>query len=118
MGSTENYQTPIKRPLTPWLDVCKTQSVRINGYKIEPSADLSKAFLFGANLTNADLRNTKLSGAFLYGANLESADLEGADLSGATLRGANLSGANLESADLRGATCPNGIVHGQPGADC
>ncbi len=41
-----------------------------------------------------------------------------ADLYGADLEGADLSGANLSNANLTGATCPNGIVHGQPGADC
>ena len=45
-------------------------------------------------------------------------NLRGADLINADLRGADLTGANLSGADLSGATCPNGIVHGEPGADC
>ena len=36
----------------------------------------------------------------------------------ANLSYANLSGANLSVANLTNATCPNGIVHGQPGANC
>jgi hypothetical protein len=47
--------------------------VEVNGYTIEP----------GANLSGADLRETNLSGA-----NLREVDLRGADLQGANLEGA------------------------------
>ena len=69
-----------------------------NGYLIMPNA----------NLTNADLNHATLTGANLTGANL----------SGASLLNANLYGANLTGANLTGAGCPNGIVHGQSGANC
>ena len=42
--------------------------VKVNGYRIEP----------GANLTGADLTEANLEGAFLKGANLGGANLEGA----------------------------------------
>ena len=61
-------------------------------------ANLSRAYLFKANLWRADLR-----GATLTGANLRGANLWRADLRGATLTGANLRGTNLWRADLRGA---------------
>ena len=71
-------------------------------------ANLSKAYLSGANLSRAnllraDLSKAYLSGANLSGANLLRADLSEAYLSGADLRGANLSGANLSGANLN---CP------------
>ena len=59
--------------------------VEVNGYKIEP----------GANLTGADLSGVLLGGADLTGANLKGVYLEGANLSGANLHMTNLSGANL-----------------------
>ena len=61
-------------------------------------ADLYAAYLSGANLSRADLRGADLSGAYLSGA-----DLSGAALSGADLSEANLSGAYLSRADLSGA---------------
>ena len=67
----------------------------INGYKIEPMANL-----YGANLYGADLRDANLYGANLYGANLSCADLLGANLSCADLGCANLSCADLGCADL------------------
>ena len=70
----------------------------INGYTIEPYADLSDA-----NLSGADLRGANLYGADLSGANLSRANLGGADLSDATLNGANLNDANLHAAYLHGA---------------
>jgi uncharacterized protein YjbI with pentapeptide repeats len=80
--------------------------------------DLSRTYLRGENLDQADLGGADLSGAYLGGANLSGAilngadltraDLSGADLSWADLRGArlpdvNLSGANLSRANLSGA---------------
>ena len=66
-------------------------------------ADLSGACLLEANLSGAYLSGADLSGAYLLEANLSGACLLEADLSGAYLRGANLSGADLRGADLRGA---------------
>jgi len=66
-------------------------------------ADLGGADLGGAYLGGADLRGADLSGAYLGGADLRGAYLSGADLGGADLRGADLSGAYLGGADLRGA---------------
>ena len=57
--------------------------VEVNGYTIEPGANLSRANLAGADL----------EGAALVGANLC-----GADLTRANLRGANLTRAHLEGA--------------------
>ena len=74
--------------------------VEVNGYTIEPGADLSGADLSGANLTDANLSGANLSGANLSGANLSGRNLSGADLSGADLSGADLSRARLTRADL------------------
>ena len=70
----------------------------VNGYKIEPYADLS-----GADLSRADLSWSNLSGADLSGADLSGADLRWSNLSGANLRGADLSGAGLSESTLIGA---------------
>jgi uncharacterized protein YjbI with pentapeptide repeats len=87
--------------------------MEVNGYKIEPGAqlagaNLSNAKLLGvnlerANLVGADLSNAKLAGANLFCADLSRANLCGADLSGANLYGANLEDANLAYAVLAGA---------------
>ena len=45
----------------------------VNGYTIEPGADLIGANLSGANLSGANLRSADLSGANLSDANLRSA---------------------------------------------
>jgi uncharacterized protein YjbI with pentapeptide repeats len=85
----------------------------------------SGADLRDADLTRANLRNTKffdadLSDAKLSGADLRSADLTRANLSGADLTGANLdyarlfhadlTGANLSGVSLRGISCSNATV--------
>ena len=59
--------------------------------------------LYGANLSDANLRSADLYGANLSGANLSDANLRSADLHGANLSGANLSDANLRSANLSDA---------------
>jgi uncharacterized protein YjbI with pentapeptide repeats len=64
------------------------------------SADLSGAYLIGANLSRADLSGVTLFEAYLGGANLSAADLSGATLYGASLIAADLSGANLSWAKL------------------
>ncbi|MBW4488576.1 MAG: pentapeptide repeat-containing protein [Trichocoleus desertorum ATA4-8-CV12] len=68
-------------------------------------AFLQRAYLFGVDLTRADLRGAFLSEAILGPANLYEADLSGADLlqanlSDACLYGARLHTANLTKADL------------------
>jgi len=62
-------------------------AVEVNGYTIEPGADLREA----------DLRGAKLTGAF------RGADLTGADLTGADLTVADLTVANLTKVKLNGA---------------
>ncbi|MED5552029.1 MAG: pentapeptide repeat-containing protein, partial [Actinomycetota bacterium] len=54
--------------------------VKVNGYTIEPGANL-----VGANLWGADLEEANLSGANLSGANLSGAYLGEADITGANL---------------------------------
>jgi len=66
------------------------------------------ADLSGANLSKMDARrakflNARLVGARLDGANLTEADFTKADLSGASLKGAILRGTHLFRANLRGA---------------
>ena len=70
---------------------------------VKSGADLSDAYLSGADLRGADLSDAYLRGADLRDAYLRGADLRGADLSDAYLRDADLRGANLRDADLRGA---------------
>ena len=87
--------------------------MNVNGYEIKPGAslsgaDLSRASLYGADLSRANLSGANLSRADLYGADLSRANLSGAnlsraDLDDASLDGADLSGANLSRADLYGA---------------
>ena len=75
----------------------------INGYKIEPNANLKDADLKGADLKGADLNDADLKCADLMGADLKGADLKCADLMGADLKDADLKGADLKGADLKGA---------------
>ena len=66
--------------------------VEVNGYTIEPGANLT-----GVNLSKENLSGANLSGANLAGADLSEANLE-ADLQGACLIRVNLQGANLKGA--------------------
>ena len=75
----------------------------IDGFKIEPEADLTRAKLSGANLKEADLTRANLTRANLTEANLTEANLSGANLKGADLTGANLVSADLYNAKLTGA---------------
>ena len=75
--------------------------MEVNGYKIEPGADLRFAKLEGANLSGAKLMGANLMDANLEMAYLRGADMEGANLSGATLFRADLRGVILVGADLR-----------------
>ena len=97
-------------------------AVEVNGYKIEPGADLRGANLRGANLrganlrganlSNANLSNANLRGAWLSNANLTRAYLPEADLYGADLYGADLYGADLTRANLRGADLTRANLRG------
>ena len=82
--------------------------MEVNGYKIEPGANLRDANLAGANLEGADLAGADLDSADLAGANLTKANLANAnlyraDLSSACLQNSNLSGADFGQADLTNA---------------
>ena len=79
--------------------------MKVNGYTIEPKANLSWTDLSGANLFRADLSRANLSWA-----NLSRANLSDANLSDANLSRADLSGANLSEANLSGATLPNSLI--------
>ena len=78
-------------------------ALEVNGYAIEPGANLKGAKLAGTNLTRADLTRADLTRADLTQANLTGANLAWAILRDANLTGANLSGANLSGAILDGA---------------
>jgi len=104
------------------MEIPMSQPSRVvNGYKIEPyanlegadlrGADLEGAILYGADLFGANLEGAYLRGAILYGADLFGANLEGADLVGAYLVGANLKGADLRDADLEGADLRGTGIH-------
>jgi len=91
--------------------------VEVNGYTIEPGADLSGAdlsgwYLHGADLSGADLTGSDLAGADLSGADLTGSDLTGANLTGANLTGANLTGANLTGSGLAGAQAHHACLYG------
>jgi len=64
----------------------------------------------GANLENANFKNTDLKFANFYQANLTNADLSGADLTRAFFKNANLTNANLEGADLQNVILDNAIL--------
>jgi uncharacterized protein YjbI with pentapeptide repeats len=74
--------------------------VEVNGYTIEPGANLR-----GADLRGADLKSALLTGACLVGADLEASDLyharfDGADLSRARLAGVKCYGTSFARANL------------------
>jgi hypothetical protein len=80
--------------------------VEVNGYTIEPGADLREA-----NLERASLMGAFLPGADLQRANLIEANLSGAFLSGANLEWANLKRANLAEANLDRANLVETMVN-------
>jgi hypothetical protein len=75
-------------------------------------ANLKGAYLEGANLRDANLKGANLSCAYLEGANLEGANLEGANLRDANLKGANLKVAYLKGANLKGAYLEGACLRG------
>ncbi|WP_190854154.1 pentapeptide repeat-containing protein [Actinomadura sp. RB99] len=72
----------------------------------------ARAFLDGANLSEAGLRGVDLKGEHLSKANLSGADLTTAELEGADLYEADLSGAVLSAAVLRNANLDGSDLHG------
>jgi len=76
----------------------KLFGLTVNGYQIEPGADLRDA-----NLANANLKNVDVTGA----------DLSDADLTYANLTGANLTDANLNGAIFWDTTLPDGTVRSE-----
>ena len=90
-------------------------SREVNGYTIQPGADLQFADLSGADLSNMDLSDIDFRGANLTNANLSGSklndsdidtwtDLSGADLSNISAYGADFSSGNFSNvADLSGA---------------
>jgi uncharacterized protein YjbI with pentapeptide repeats len=79
------------------------------------SADLEDALMSPANFTNANLsganlRDAELRGAVFLNANLTDANLRNANLSGADLFGAIVSQAQLNRADLECTRLPDGSI--------
>jgi hypothetical protein len=85
----------------------------VNGYKIEPHANLVGANLSGANLRDADLSFANLTDANLIGANLLGTNFYRATLTGAALAGTILSGANFYAATVS----PNQVSDIKAGCD-
>lgn len=75
-------------------------------------ADLSHAVLIGTDLSEATLTETSLIGSNLGGACLCEADLRGANLSEAILMGANLQGADLRGVNLFGSNLIDANLEG------
>ena len=100
----------------------------VNGYTIEPGADLSGADLSGINLslvgdllTGINFSGANLSGAILstidnvspsfsYHEAVNLNDFSGLNFTGANLTGAKLSGAYLSGANFSGADLTNAII--------
>ncbi len=72
----------------------------LHGMKIDSTTKLDKEWRLVWEIVNLDSKNRDLSRALLYGANLSWADLRHANLSGAYLRNADLRHANLTSVIL------------------
>jgi len=90
--------------------------VEVNGYTIEPGANLRGASLFVAKLPQANLRGADLPLACLVRANLVRANLEEACLYRAKLRETDLSGVDLTAAWAdEEATWPPGFDPGAAG---
>ncbi|MBD2056125.1 pentapeptide repeat-containing protein [Oculatella sp. FACHB-28] len=85
---------------------------RWRGENPEVKPDLSRAYLFEADLSGFDLSHVNFSRVCLIGANLKRANLSGAELDGAYASGANLSEANLSGANLRSANLSEANLNG------
>ena len=96
---------------TPW-------GAEVNGYILEPYADLS-----GANLRNQDLQGANLAYANLQGADLRNSNLTFAnawncDFRGADLRGTNFTKTKLERSNFEGAIFGNTYMFNAKMDDC
>jgi hypothetical protein len=86
------------------LDTWQTHIHTYKGYRLDlRHANLQRADLYAANLSEARLNNTKLEGADLALAQLVDTRLFAAKLSGADLTGANVQGSFLSGSCLSGA---------------
>jgi hypothetical protein len=81
------------------------------------NAEGKRAYLQGADLQGADLRDANLQGAYLQGAYLRDANLQGAYLRDANLQRADLQGANLRDANLQGANLQGAYLQGARNAE-
>ncbi len=96
---------PEKRDLT-WDGSlrCADLSLLTFGTVRLPSADLRRANLTGARMTEAVLKGAQLQHSCVFFANLNKANLHKADLRHARITGSFLNSADLTGADLRGAS--------------
>lgn len=76
------------------------QAPKVNGFSIEPGANLSGADLSGANLSGMNLEGANLLYANLYNAKLEGTNLSNVKALGANFEKASLKRANLQNADF------------------
>ena len=107
-GESSWYQKIDGTTVDPIQSIATGGSHPYSGNNLKPSANLAGAYLFYADLREADLSGTNLSGADLVladlsGAKLAMADLSGADLNLTVLGGADISGSILEVSDYSGA---------------
>lgn len=98
------------------LDGAHGADACFDGARIEDStaigADLSRASLRGAHLTETSFARAILRDAILDDAEGDGVELRGADLGGASLIGARLDEADFRGADLRGADLTRGRFRG------
>ena len=84
----------------------------LKGTRKCPECDLTRADLFGTNLSRAELINADFSDANLSGTNLSRAELSRANFTGANLTGANLAGADLTAVNLFQANLIHALLSG------
>ena len=85
---------------------CETEIAVIENWANNRSLsnyDLQGAYLVGAELENADFRESNFNLAFLENANFQGANLENTNFQNAKLENANLQNADIENANLEGA---------------
>lgn len=96
---------------TPWGAI-------VNGYKLEPYADLSGANLRNQDLQGANLAYANLQGADLRNSNLTFANAWNADFRGADLRGTNFTKTMLRRSNFEGAKFGNTYMFNAKMDDC